>query len=75
MSNPCVKCGKERIDGKSWKGKIGASNIEYTMTVCPDAECQKLVDQAIADKKAKNDSLLEAKRKAKEAREKQAATA
>lgn len=69
MSNPCVKCGKERIDGKSWEGKIGASVVTYTMTVCPDPECQKVVDQGIAERKAKTASLLEAKEKAKKARE------
>lgn len=69
MSNPCIRCGKPRIDGKTWEGKIGVSSITYTITVCPDSECQKMVDQAIADKKAKNDSLLQAKKQAKLARE------
>lgn len=69
MSNPCIRCGKPRIDGKTWEGKIGVSSITYTMTVCPDSECQKIVEQGIADKKAKNDSLLQAKKAAKLARE------
>lgn len=73
MSNPCVKCGKERVDSKSWKGKVGVSVITYTLTVCPDAECQKIVDQGIADKKAKTASLMKAKEKAKLDREKLAA--
>ena len=28
MLNPCVQCGKERIDGKTWKEKNGSSVIE-----------------------------------------------
>lgn len=70
MSNPCVRCGKQRKDGKSWEGKIGASRVTYTMTVCPDPECQKIVDQGIAERKAKTASLLKAKEDAKLAREK-----
>ncbi len=70
MSNPCVKCGKERVDSKSWEGKIGASVVTYTLTICPDPECQKQVDQGIAERKAKTASLLKAKEDAKLAREK-----
>lgn len=70
MSNPCIKCGKKRVDGKSWKGKIGTSVVTYTLTVCPDPECQKIVDQGIADRKTKAVSLLKANAEAKIAREK-----
>ncbi len=70
MSNPCVKCGKERVDGKTWEGKIGASVVTYTLTVCPDPECQKQVEKTIADRKAKTASMLKAKEEAKLAREK-----
>lgn len=61
------------MDGKSWKGKVGASTVTYTMTVCPDSECQKTVDKGIAEKKAKNVMLLKVKEQAKLARQKQAA--
>jgi len=70
MSNPCVKCGKQRINGKSWKGKTGISVVTYTITVCPDPECQKLVDAEIASRKNKAESLVKAKADAKIAREK-----
>lgn len=75
MSNPCVRCGIERIDGKTWKGKVGASPVTYTQTVCPDKSCQKIVDQGIADRKAKNAAILRVKEEAKLAREKLAASA
>lgn len=74
MSNPCVKCGKERVDGKTWESKIGASSIIYTQTICPDPVCQKQVDKGIADRKAKTASMLKAKEEAKLAREKLLAT-
>lgn len=70
MSNPCIKCGKQRIDGKSWKEKSGTSFIFYTKTICPDSACQKLLDQETADRIAKNELILKNKAEAKLAREK-----
>lgn len=70
MNNPCTQCGKQRIDKKTWKEKIGTQVITYTSTICPDPACQKIVDQAIADKKAKSDKLIKTKADAKLAREK-----
>lgn len=75
MSNPCIECGKERIDGKTWKGNVGISVVTYTQTICPDSKCQKIVDQRTADRKAKSASLIKAKEEAKLAREKLMATA
>ena len=75
MSNPCVRCGQERITGKTWKNKAGFSIITCIQTICPDKECQKVVDEGIAEKKAKTASLKSAKEAAKLAREKLAATA
>lgn len=75
MSNPCVRCGKERIDGKSWKGKIGISVLTYTSTICPDRACQKIVDKGIADRQAKSALLIKEKAEAKLAREKLLAVA
>lgn len=43
ISNPCTRCGKERIVSKVWKEKIGTSVVITTEKVCPDAECQKIV--------------------------------
>lgn len=70
MSNPCFRCGKERIDGKSWKEKSGISIVTYTKTICPDSKCQKILDQIIADRIAKNDLMIKAKAEAKLARAK-----
>lgn len=70
MSNPCIRCGKERLDGKTWKGKIGTSLVVYTLTICPDRACQKIVDQGIVERKEKADLILRRKDEAKLAREK-----
>lgn len=70
MNNPCIECGKQRVDGKTWKVKVGISVITHTQTICPDPKCQKIVDKAIADRKAKSALLIEEKAKAKLARDK-----
>ena len=70
MLNPCIECRKERVDGKSWKEKAGSSEVTYTQTVCPDADCQKKVDKAIEDRKMKSADLAKKKLDAKLAREK-----
>lgn len=75
MGNPCVECGTERIDGKSWKEKTGTSVVTYTSTVCPDPDCQKIVDKAIEDRKIKSELLIKKKLDAKLAREKLQAVA
>lgn len=75
MSNPCVRCGKERIEGKSWKEKNGNFVVTHTLTICPDKACQKIVEQGIADRKEKSENLANAKLKAKLEREKQLAEA
>ena len=71
MLNPCTECGKERVDGKSWKEKSGTGVIIHTSTICPDASCQKIVDKNIEDRKAKASLLVKKKLDAKLAREKQ----
>lgn len=70
MLNPCVQCGKERVDSKTWKEKSGSSVVTYTLTICPDPDCQKIVDKAIADRREKSAGLVKKKLDAKLAREK-----
>lgn len=74
MSNPCVECGKQRVNGKTWKEKVGVTTIIHTLTICPDPDCQKIVEKAIAERKAKSDFITSEKLKAKLARSKQALT-
>lgn len=68
MSNPCIRCGQERIDGKTWQGKNGASVIVYTKTICPDPVCQRALDKLIAERIAKNELMIKHKAEAKLAR-------
>lgn len=75
MSNPCIECGRQRVDGKTWKGKVGSSVITYTLTICPDPACQKIVDKAIADRRAKSALLFKERVEAKLAKEKLLAAA
>lgn len=60
-SNPCVRCGKERIDSKSWKEKVvnfmGTITVVHTQTVCPDPECQKIVERDIEIKMKRKDEF------------------
>lgn len=51
-SNPCTRCGTERIVSKTWKEKMGDSVIIDTLTICPKPECQKQVD--LDNKKQEN---------------------
>lgn len=65
--NPCTRCGKERIEGKKWKEEVatffGTSTIVHTDTVCPDKECQKIVEEKLEALKQKSDELKQEKQK------------
>ncbi len=52
-NTPCIRCGKIRILEKKWVEKVGLSTITYTKTVCPDGECQKIVDDELQKKAEK----------------------
>ncbi len=50
--NLCIRCGKERKVVRTWEEKIEGSTIMNTESVCPDKECQKMVE---ADNKKSRD--------------------
>lgn len=64
----CIRCGKMRIHSKTWKDKTErGAVVTHTVSVCPDAECQAIVDKqfaeirerkAAADEKRKAAALL-----------------
>lgn len=67
-SNPCSRCGKERIFAKTWNESIptvaGSTTIVHTKTICPDPDCQKIVEEHItaqAEKRAVFNRNLEEK--------------
>ncbi len=56
-SNPCVRCGTERIVSKQWKEKqktlAGTTEIVFFQTICPNPACQALVDKALREEAPK----------------------
>lgn len=79
-TNPCIRCGKERIVKKTWTKKVDSSIIEFVNAICPDPACQKIVDLRIKTQRDKNTALREshekreAERKAERAKNKKAST-
>jgi len=61
FTNPCTRCGKDRIDARTWTEEVsnffGASTVTYTDTVCPDPECQKIVEEKLAVQRAHTANL------------------
>lgn len=59
--NPCTRCGEQRIIFKQWKEKVnnawGTSEITYEETVCPDPQCQKVVEQKLQAERDKKKSI------------------
>ena len=66
-SNPCTRCGKERILGKTWKEEVatffGTSTVVHTDTVCPDSDCQKIVEEKLEIQKQKTEDIKLEKQK------------
>ena len=60
ISNPCIRCGKQRIDGetqlKEMATLFGTTTITVTETICPDASCQKIVSEELEVKKTEKGS-------------------
>ncbi len=55
--NVCPRCGKQRIEVKSWKECVKGLTTLFTSTTCPDAACQKIVDGKLAVQKEKRETL------------------
>lgn len=61
-TNPCFRCGKERIISKTWVETIITSTgmkqiVEHTETECPDSDCQNLLNIEFAKQKEKRDKI------------------
>lgn len=65
--NPCTRCGKERIEGKRYSEEVatffGTSTIIHTDTVCPDDDCQKIVEEKLEVQKQKTEEIKQEKQK------------
>lgn len=57
-TNPCIRCGKERIKGKEQTVILNSSKTKVTSYVCPDKECQKIVEKQIKEKEEKKMALI-----------------
>jgi len=65
ISNPCTRCGQERIDSKTWTEEVdtffGKSTIVHTETVCPNPICQAEVLKKLEAQREKSESLQQAR--------------
>lgn len=54
MESVCIRCGKTRIFKRKWREVLerGAA-ITHTETVCPDKECQAIVEAEFEEKRQK----------------------
>lgn len=66
-TNPCTRCGKERVEGKKYKEEIatffGTSTIIHVDTVCPDKECQEIVEEKLEALRQKAEEMKVEKQK------------
>lgn len=63
----CIRCGKERIIKSSIVESLEKTTVTYTVTVCPDPECQKLVEKGLVAEENKRKVMhAEQKKRAKE---------
>ncbi len=69
--NLCTRCGKDRIESKSWNEEItaffGSTTIVHTEMVCPDAECQKIVEEKMDALRQRTEDMKVEKEKRKTA--------
>ncbi len=52
-TNPCVRCGKERIEMRSWVEHGKSPTVTHTANSCPDPACQAIVEQMNMAREAK----------------------
>lgn len=68
IGNVCIRCGKQRIVVKTWTEHIGTSLVRYTDTICPDSECQEIVDKENTKREEKRRILESQRAQSKQAR-------
>ncbi len=59
----CPRCGKQRVVVSSYKEVIAKSEVTYTVTVCPDSECQKMVEKGLRSEERKRAILKDEQEK------------
>ena len=53
----CPRCGKDRIIVSSREEVVVNSTVVYTETVCPNPDCQKLVENMLKVEEVKRTNL------------------
>lgn len=61
-TNPCIRCGKERVVSKTWKETITTfsgtlQEVVHIEAVCPDPVCQEALNKEFAKQKEKRDKI------------------
>jgi hypothetical protein len=56
-SNPCIRCGKERIVIETLKEYVGESLIVTTVMSCPDPDCQRKLDEKFEKERLDREKL------------------
>ncbi len=60
-SNPCFRCGTERIISKRWEEPMydypDSPKVVHIEKICPNPDCQKLVDAELKAQQDKKDNL------------------
>lgn len=59
----CTRCGKERIFESSYTETVDKSTAIYTLTICPDAKCQEVVEKGLVEEKARRKIMRDAHEK------------
>jgi aspartate/methionine/tyrosine aminotransferase len=67
--NLCIRCGKQRVVVKTKKEYINSSLVLTTTTVCPDDDCQKIVDAMLNKEKEQRDVINKNHERDKQLRE------
>lgn len=60
----CIRCGKIRVFSRKWKDKENGKGtvITHVETICPDKQCQKLVDAKFQEMKDRRTQAEERKK-------------
>lgn len=57
----CIRCGKVRIFYRKWQDRENGRGtlISHEQTVCPDQECQKIVDGKFQEMRERRELLAD----------------
>lgn len=57
----CIRCGKMRVFEKTWKSRPNdrGNVVTHSRSVCPDKECQAIVDEQFAAIRRKKEQTEE----------------